>query len=331
MDMQHASAVEQVSVLVRSMDRATLGRTLDSIAAQTWPSVEIVVAAACGHAHRPLPDHHRGRPLRLVRAEADGVLPRPVAANLCLGAACGEWLNFLDDDDEFLPGHLETLLRAPRASGERVVYSRTRVVDPAGATIGHCGFAGFHAQLYYQSRSTPAGTLFHRSLVDEGARFDEQFDLIEDHDFFVNLATRTAFRFVDEVTGIWHAHAGESGAGFGHNYTPERLEPYYAKLREKWKDAFADWTSRPEALLFLGQHALRSGDGERAIEHLERALRLAPNDINALNLCGMANYKTGRLERAEALFLNASRMLPSHAGIAENLAMVRAARKAARK
>lgn len=45
----------------------------------------------------------------------------------------------------------------------------------------------------------------------------------------------------------------------------------------------------------------------------------------------MANYKTGRLERAEALFLNASRMLPSHAGIAENLAMVRAARKAARK
>jgi tetratricopeptide (TPR) repeat protein len=302
-------------------------RTLDSIAAQTWPALEIIVAAACGHAHRSLPDNHRGRPLRLVRAETKGVLRRPVAANLCMLAARGAWLNFLDDDDEFLPSHLETLIRAPRNAGERVVYSRTRVVDPQGQTIGHCGFAGFHAQLYYQSRSTPAGTLFQRSLVDEGARFDEQFDLLEDHDFFVNLATRSAFRFVDEVTGIWHAHAGESGAGFGHNYTPERLDPYYAKLREKWKSAFASWTSRTEALLFLGQHALRSGDHKAALDFLERALRLAPNDVNALNLCGMANFKAGELDRAEALFMQALRVLPTHTGIGGNLAMLREARR----
>jgi tetratricopeptide (TPR) repeat protein len=308
------------------MDRPTLERTLDSIAAQTWPSLEIVVAAACGHGHRALPEEHGGRRLRLVRGALDERLPRPIAANLCLESAEGEWFNFLDDDDEFLPEHIEKLLTAPRPNGERVVYSRTRVVDQSGATIGHCGFAGFHAQLYYQSRSTPAGTLFHRSLVDEGARFDPAFDLLEDHEFFVNLASRTEFLFVDAVTGIWHAQAGESGAGFGHNYSPERLEPFYEKMRSKWNDAFERWNSGLGSLLFLGQHNLRSGNSRLALAYLERAVAIAPRDVNALNLCGMANYYEGNLDRAKALLESAIARSPGHKNLVANLNLVLASK-----
>lgn len=315
-----------VSILVRSMDRPTLARALDSIAEQTWPRLEIIVAAACGHAHRALPGEYRGRPLRLVFAEADRPLRRPEAANLCLDAARGDWLNFLDDDDEFLPQHVETLLDAPRPAAARVVYSKTRVVDEAGRTTGHCGFAGFHAQLYFQSRSTPTSTLFQRTLIDEGARFDSEFELIEDHEFFVNLASRSEFHFVDAVTGIWHAQAGTSGAGFGHNYSPERLQRDYTKLRGKWAATFERWTSNPEALLFLGQHNLRLGDAALAVDYLERALVMRPDDINALNLCGMANLHMGKLDRAEVLLAQAMQKMPTHAGLAGNLALVRSRR-----
>jgi len=314
---------ELVSVLVRSMDRPTLDRALDSAAAQTWPNLEIVVVAACGHTHRALPDEHHGRRLRLVFGAEDRRLPRPDAANVALDAAHGNWLNFLDDDDEFLPHHIETLMNAPRPLGERVVYSRTRVVDDAGDTLGHCGFEGFHGTFHYQSRTNMIGTLFQRSLIDEGARFDPAFDLLEDHDFFVNLAARTPFRFVDEVTHVWHADAGESGSGFGHNQRPEILDPYLQRLRSKWRDVLAGWTNTPETLLFLGQHHLRAGDATNALPYLEQALQLRPDDVNALNLCGMAHLQAGNLERAQTLIERALTRVPGHAGLMANLALAR--------
>lgn len=325
-DRSGAGGVPLVSVLVRSMDRPVLARALDSVVAQTWPHLEIVVAAASGRGHGRLPDEYGGRPLRLVFADDGRPLSRPDAANLCLDAARGEWLNFLDDDDELLPDHLRTLMDAPAGDAARVVYSKAQVLDADGRPAGTCGFAGFHAQLYYQSRSTTNATLFHRSLVDEGARFDPSFDLVEDHDFFVNLASRTAFRFVDAVTCVWHGYAGGSGSGFGSNDRPQALAAYDERLRRKWAPQFERWLAEPEALLFLGQHGLRTGEPSAALPYLERALALRPDDVNALNLCGLAHLHTGNLERAEELLARAVRTMPAHPALAGNLALVRARR-----
>src|SRR3954468_20703196 len=99
-----------VSILIRSMDRPTLDRAIASAVKQTWPNIEIVVVAACGSAHRPLPTPQNGRDVRLI--VRDGKLPRPEAANVALESARGEWLNFLDDDDELMPAHVATLMNA---------------------------------------------------------------------------------------------------------------------------------------------------------------------------------------------------------------------------
>lgn len=318
--MNDDASLPLVSILIRSMDRPTLQRALDSAAEQTWKNLEIVVVAACGKSHRPLPEEYRGRPLRFIVPEHG--LQRAEAANACLDAARGAWLNFLDDDDELLSAHVETLLSADRGDA-RVVYSRARIHDVEGRLTGHCGFASFPVQLYYQNRSHPAATLFHRSLVEEGARFDPQFVVYEDHDFFVNLASRSQFRFVNEATCIWNAHGGESGCGHGPNTNEPQRELYYDKLHRKWAPLFDRWLREPEALIFLGQHNLRAGDAKVALDCLERALALKPSDINAANLCGLANYHAGNLERAEFLLAGAAARVPDHAGVAKNLELVR--------
>jgi glycosyltransferase involved in cell wall biosynthesis len=317
-----------VSILIRSMDRPTLDRALASAAAQTWPEVEIVVVAACGAGHRPLPERYQGRALRLQLPQPDRRLDRPSAANVALEAARGEWLNFLDDDDELLPGHLATLLAVPPPPTHRVLYSRAAVVDAEGEVTGSSGVAGFHAQLYYQNRSAPLATLFHRSLVDEGARFDPAFPVFEDRDFMINCATRTEFRFVDAVTCRWHAHIGESGLGHGDNADRRLEDAYLPRLREKWRPAFSKWLAEPQAQLFLGQHHLRHDGPAQALPYLEEALRRAPNDVNALNLCGMAHFRNGNLERAERLVAQALAALPGHPALSANLQLIRAARAA---
>ena len=78
-----------------------------------------------------------------------------------------------------------------------------------------------------------------------------------------------------------------------------------------------------DALLFAGQQYLKGGDITSALECLERALALRPTDINALNLCAMANMHGGRLDRADQLLSAAAHRLPANPAIQENLALVR--------
>lgn len=312
-----------VSILVRSMDRPSLDRALDSAAAQTWSSLEIVVVAACGQAHRPLPDSWKGRPLRFVVPDPDATLSRPEAANACLDAASGKWLNFLDDDDELLPDHVKSLLQAPRPDDIRVLYSSARIHDLDGKLVGYSGREGMHIQLYNQNRNQPVATLFHRSLVDEGARFDATFPIYEDHDFFINCATRTPFQWVQVASCVWNGFSGDSGCGFGGNSNDAERAAYYVRLREKWKKAFDRWKSEPESLLYLGQQHLKAGDLKVALQSLEGALDAMPGNANALNLCGMANFHTGNVDRALQLLTKADRLYPGQPAILANVILVR--------
>jgi len=315
-----------VSILIRSMDRPSLRRALDSAAAQTWPNIEIVVASACGSAHGALPEQWNGRPLRLVHSALDRNLSRPEAANLCLDHARGAWLNFLDDDDELLPEHVTTLLGAASKSKARVFFSRARVYDEHGQHTRDIGFDSHPVQLYDLNCTTTCGTLFHRSLVDEGARFDAAFPVFEDHDFFINCATRSEFVFVDAATCIWNAHSGESGCGYGANNETDLRKTYLVKLREKWVDFFTPLRKQLESLLLPGQQFLRENQPTKALAHLEAAVSAYPYDVNALNLCGMANLRLGKFDRAESLFIRALQLLPLHQGIISNLELLRRTR-----
>ncbi|MGA9342533.1 MAG: tetratricopeptide repeat protein [Rhodanobacteraceae bacterium] len=77
----------------------------------------------------------------------------------------------------------------------------------------------------------------------------------------------------------------------------------------------------------MGQHNLRENNCDLALQFLEKALAREPDDLNALNLCGVANYRCGNLDRAEVLLGSAARKLPGHRAILENLALVTAARR----
>jgi hypothetical protein len=306
-----------VSILIRSMDRPTLDRAIASAVSQTWPHVEIVVVAACGSAHRAL-QPQPGRDIRLI--VRDTTLPRPQAANVALESARGEWMNFLDDDDELMPAHIETLMNA--RSDARIVYSCAQVRDRNGKPTGFCGVPFLPSRFRYDTPTVPNAMLFHRSLIDDGARFDPAFSIYEDHDFFINLAARAPMHFVDEETCIWNAHDGESGLGHGANSGVSRRGELSERIRTKWAAQFDAWDRVPGSLLQAGQALLKSGDISAAHDALERALRQTPNDINALNLCGMANLHNGDVDRAEHLVAAALKRVPASVALRENLALI---------
>jgi len=251
-------ATPLVSVLVRSTDRPTLARALNSISSQTYPAIEIVVVAASGSTHAALPEFWNGRPLRFLPANAR--LTRPIAANVLLASAHGRYLNFLDDDDEFLPNHVQTLVDAlMHPDHKRLAYSISRVYDADGVDCGRLGKVGHHLLMFHQNRFAIHAALFDRSLVDQGVRFDTKFDRLEDLDFFVACGARTDFKFVPEETCVWNAFEGQSGMGFASNFDSAQQQRFTRMIREKWRKQFEKWGKDPEGILSVAESAAAFG------------------------------------------------------------------------
>ncbi len=212
--MQRPASGPLVSIIVRTMGRPELPRALTSVAAQTHRPIEII----------------------LVDAAAGGIALAK-AANAGLEGARGEWLLFLDEDDEIEPEHVAQLVAAAAKEGSEVAYSQTRLVDGAGRTQRIFGGPYNRAFLFRSNYLAIHAVLFSRGVVDAGYRFDETLPIFEDWDFWLQLSQRAPFAFTGKPTAVYRASTGESGAGAAGNLDREKLLVQRARLMDKWRDA----------------------------------------------------------------------------------------------
>jgi hypothetical protein len=218
-----------VSVVVRTMGRPALGRALDALGRQTHRPIEVVLVDAAGSL--PPRDRHRDLPVRMVQR---GALPRAAAANAGLDAAQGDWIAFLDEDDEFDPDHLAQLLAVAMVGGKPVAYSQTRLVGADGTPQRVFGGPFSREMLLRSNYLAIHSVLFSRALVAAGCRFDESLAVFEDWDFWLQLAQRTDFAFTGRPTALYRAAEGQSGAGAGPNLDRGAVLAQRERLMAKW-------------------------------------------------------------------------------------------------
>ncbi|WP_169794297.1 PIG-L family deacetylase [Thioalkalivibrio nitratireducens] len=234
-----------VSVVVRSMGRAALQEALDSLALQTYPRVEVVVVDALGRGHPPLPEWCGRFPLRSVAAGVP--LSRSRAANRGLDAANGTFIAFLDDDDLLDPDHLAGLVgHLQNHPSLRAAYAGVRVVDrgPEGqGGIVRVMHEPFNAhRLAYENFIPIHAVVFHRDLLAAGCRFDEDLDVYEDWDFWLQAACHTPFARVDRLSATYRSGGG-SGVGLVHARSADasaHRQRLYAKWRARWDASALD-------------------------------------------------------------------------------------------
>lgn len=313
-----------ISLLVRSMDRPTLDRALASIAAQDYPNIEVIVVAASGAAHRELPDRCGSFPLRLIRPERP--LTRAEAANAALDAAQGEWLNFLDDDDELLPAHVGTLQRALAANPDyRLVHSCSEDRTVEGR------FVRLHGGRFRPWRQLDTGffhphcAMFARSLIDEGARFDPSFDILEDMDFFVQCAQKTRFAFVPQPTARYYVDAGDSGVGLGANRDEARLAAALDHLRGKWSELEAKLRELPGFRVEQALWLIDQGLYDEASVVVAGLLTERPGWVDTRVLESLLYVARGRPDLAESVLAEIGDAKPTMEPVAARLEALRGA------
>ena len=211
------------------MGRAVVRRALASIAAQGHRPLEIVLVDAVGLVE--VPPAPAGIPMRMAGGSR---LDRPRAANAGLDAATGDWMLFLDEDDEIASDHVAILLAVAALADSRVAYSQTRMVDAAGRTLRVFGGPFDRAALLRSNYLQMNAVLFHRDVVAAGCRFDETLPILEDWDFWLQASSRFPFAFSGQPTAIYHAHEGTSGAGGGSNLDHDAMLAHRARIVAKW-------------------------------------------------------------------------------------------------
>ena len=229
----------RVSVVVRSMDRPSLAATLASIAAQTYHSIEVVVVNARGGMHSPLPAQCGGAALQLVNADG-AALPRAAAANAGLSALHGQMVLFLDEDDCVFAHHLHKLVAAlddnPAAVAAYSDVDHGRMLA-TGWQSSHCFAAEFDRhRLCFENYLPIHAVLFRRLSVDTQppCRFDEQFSVFEDWDFWLQLAERGSFVHVPGISARYVATAqGTSGVFVSSTETATAQALLFAKWQRR--------------------------------------------------------------------------------------------------
>jgi glycosyltransferase involved in cell wall biosynthesis len=188
------------SVIVPTHNRADIvGRALRSIAAQTFNDYEVVVVDDGSTDSTPeYLETLRGPRYRMVRNERS--LGVSGARNRGISVATGQWITFLDDDDELRPQALAALYErftySPQLDflwGGRVIHE----MDDAGRCIALreddwigvpptvSGSSFLNLTLHIATNST---FTVRRTVLQALGGFDEQLRVSEDRDLFISLA-----------------------------------------------------------------------------------------------------------------------------------------------
>jgi tetratricopeptide (TPR) repeat protein len=177
-------------------------------------------------------------------------------------------------------------------------------------------------QLFERSFIHLSAALVSRALVAQGCRFDPQFDILEDWDWFLALAQRTRFAFVPRETFVWNADAGDSGAGGGDNEDNARFARFRDLVYAKWRGTRDALVDRVQPRLQAAAAAAQRGDLAGAQAACNEVLAFSQNDPWALNLLAMIERASGKLTQARATQELAVAVRPGDPDLVYNLALL---------
>ncbi|HET9391141.1 MAG TPA: glycosyltransferase [Steroidobacteraceae bacterium] len=235
--------VPSVSVILPTFNRLNyLRSTVESVLVQTLRDWELIIADdGSGQETRTyLESLQSDRRVRILWLPHSG---NPSSVRNCAWRqARGEYLAFLDSDDEWLPTKLERQVASLRRSPfRRWSYTGYIIIDargeprPGPAALPQFQGAVLERLLRHEVSIWTPAVVAERRLVEEAGGFDEQLLVFEDYDLWLRLACRSDLDLLDEpLTRVRRAHdqhhsEGSHGAsmlaGWHHSLGKLRREP----------------------------------------------------------------------------------------------------------
>lgn len=156
--------MERISVIVPAYNTARcLRRCMDSLLAQTYENMEIIVVndGSTDDTRQVLDAYAASHPVKVIHQENGGV----TAARLRgVAEATGDWLGFVDGDDEVEPQMYEKLLKNAHVYGAQISHCGQQVIFPDGRITR----ALDNGEIREQNRNQALNDLLNDNSIESG-------------------------------------------------------------------------------------------------------------------------------------------------------------------
>lgn len=277
----------RISVVIPAYNKGRwIGRAIESVLAQTRPAEEIIVVDDGSTDQTPRVIQNYGEKLRYIRQENAG----PSAArNAGIQAATGNWIAFLDADDEWVPRKLELqiehLQRNPQLRWTTANYyhclchtHRCRPANPV-LTPGVEVLEDFIPAYGRGFTGCTDTKLIQRDLLLDAGGFPVEQRGLEDLDLWLRIAYREPrIGYLSVPLAIYHLQTGQQNVSITYRSGQTCLEllDRHLSLSAKWErdEAFRAlagillrrWM---RGLLFYAEHA---GEVRKMADHFSDLL-----------------------------------------------------------
>ena len=188
-----------ISVIIPTYNRAhILPRALDSVLAQTQLPIEIIVVNdGSTDGTKSVLSNYTG--LKIIDQQHSGV---SAARNIGLEHTNGEWIAFLDSDDEWLPEKLEQQWAAI-CNDDKLICHTEEIWIRNGQRVNpmkkHQKFGGMiYERCLPLCVISPSSVMIHKSIFEVVGVFDESLEVCEDYDLWLRICAKYPTLFIDE-------------------------------------------------------------------------------------------------------------------------------------
>ena len=203
-----------VSVIIPTHNRESLiTRAIESVIAQTYPIHEIVVVddASSDNTESLIHDlQDRYRQIKYYKIEKGGA---QAARNEGIRKASGEWIAFLDSDDEFLPDKIKKQIELAEREDVSVVHCECYVVrgEQSPVLFGTPPFVGnIHKHMLRSPSITFPSLLVKKNALESIGFLDELVPSFQEWDTIIRLSRDYEFGCVSDALYIYHCHSNET-------------------------------------------------------------------------------------------------------------------------
>ena len=231
-----------VSVVIPTHNRAELlRRAIKSVLDQTYVNLEIIVVddASSGNTHEVVADFGDPR-IRYIRHESNR--GGSAARNTGIRAATGEFIAFLDDDDEWEPEKTQEQLRLLQRYSAVLCTSN----EPSPGAEAYRSKSTVDLEDLRRGRFTAGGTgvLMTRAAIIKDVLFDETLPCYQDWDVFIRVAERCTIGYLNKPLVRYNEGSYGRISNKILNMPGQELEKRFAMLRKHREFFGPRWFNR---------------------------------------------------------------------------------------